>query len=258
MLPIEYLQKSTVSRWGNPAEAPCLYYPGAYRDTGPLDLILRSRSIDGQAPFDSFATAIYVDINIALDEIERLITRVQRLYSTNVVLVNDLTPADFGPFTYADFLPNANDDFYASVPDYAREYALAEHDFFGVRAFFPKIQFNLIYLRAEGVQAYRALQRAKIHPNIVVLQDHGPWGFQFASFYGECLLYKAAKTLPQYLYIANEGDPWPGFERVSDSHCDEGQEHHYERYLAARKLVAAKLKKERDRVDGKEDDNCGF
>ncbi|MBU3587756.1 hypothetical protein ICN30_07910 [Polynucleobacter sp. 31A-FELB] len=241
MLPIKYLHEAGGNRWGNPVESACLYYPGAYTDTGPLDLILRSRSATGQAPFDSLATAIYVDINITPDVIEQLIDRVKRLYSTNVVLVNDLLPADFGAFQYSDFFPNPNDSFYASTPDYAQEYALENQNFFGLRAFFPEIQFHLIYLRAEGIQAYRALQKAKVYPNIVVLQDHGPWGFQFATFYGDCLLYKAAKKLPRYLYLATEGESWPGYERVTDGYCDEGQEHRYERYLAAGKSVVARL-----------------
>lgn len=241
MSPIKYLHQAGLVRWGSPIESACLYYPGSYTDTGPLDLILKSRSMDGQAPFDSSVTAIYVDINLTLDLMEQLIARIKRRYLLNTALVDDLSPVDFGSFKYADFLPDENDSFYAAAPNYAREYVVENHSFFGVRAFFPEIQLNLIYLKAEGVQAYRTLQRAKIYPNIVVLQDHGPWGFQFASFYGDCLLYKAAKVLPRYLYLANEGDPWPGFERVSDSYCDEGQEHHYERYLAIRKLVAPQL-----------------
>ena len=241
MLPIEYLYAAGNRRWGNPIATACLYYPGAYTDTGPLDLILRSRSPYGVQPFDSAATAIYVDININADGIENLINRIKRLYSTHTALVEEISPSDIGSFQYEDFLPNPNDHFYESVPDYADEYILEDRDFFGAKIFFPEIQLNLVYLKTEAIQTYRMLQKVKIYPNIVVLQDHGPWGFQYATFYGESLLYKAVKKLPHYLYLPNEGDPWPGFERVSDAYRDEGQEHHYERYLAVHKSMLAKL-----------------
>lgn len=243
MLPIEYLYQVTGSGWGNPSASACLYYPGAYTDTGPLDLILRSRSPDGWQPFNAFATAIYVDINIDAEGIENLVNRMKRLYSTRIALVTDISPADFGSFKHENFLPDPDDRFYESVPGYAGEYLLMDRDFFGVRIFFPEIQLNLVYLRAEAIQTYRILQKAKIYPNIVVLQDHGPWGFQYATFYGESLIYKAAKVLPDYLYLANEGVPWPGFERVSDAYRDAGQEHHYERYLAVSKSTLTKLKR---------------
>ncbi len=241
MMPIEYLYDLGPVRWGNPSESACLYYPGAYTDTGPLDLIMRSRSESASQPFDSFATAIYVDIAITPEAIEQVIHRIKHNYSTRTVLVSEILPADFGAFRYADFLPKEDDTFYESVPNYAQLYA-AEHDeFFGLRAFFPELQLNLIYLKAEGIQAYRTLQKAKIFPNIVVLQDHGPWGYQYATFYGECLLYKAAKKLPRFLYQATEGEAWPGYEQISEGYCDEGQEHRYERCLSARKTVIAEI-----------------
>lgn len=243
MLPIEYLYSAGNHRWGNPIATACLYYPGAHTDTGPLDLILRSSSLGGQPPFNVFTTAIYVDININAEGVESLIDRIRRLYLTRIVHVVDIAPADFGPFKHEDFLPDPNDHFFDSVPGYASEYILEDRDFFGARIFFPDIQLNLVYLKAEAIQTYRMLQKAKIYPNIVVLQDHGPWGFQYATFYGESLLYKAAKVLPNYLYLANEGVPWPGFVRVSDGYRDDGQEHHFERYLAANKLMLAKLKR---------------
>lgn len=243
MLPIEYLHKVSGKGWGNPLTSVCLYYPGANLDTGPLDLILRSRSPDGRQSFNAFATAIYIDININAEGVENLISRIERLYSTRVGFVVDVAPSDFGSFGHEDFFPNTNDHFYDPEPGYASQYILEDRDFFGVRIFFPEIQLNLVYLRAEAVQAYRILQKTKIYPNIVVLQDHGIWGFQHATFYGESLIYKAARVLPHYLYLANEGDPWPGFERVSDVYCDEGQEHHFERYLAANKSLLAKSKR---------------
>lgn len=241
MLPIEYLYNAGDCRWGNPSAAACLYYPGAFTDTGPLDLILRSRSSHGGHPYDSSATAIYVDINITPDTINQLIDRIKYLYLTNTALVTEISPGDFGPYEFADFLPGENDPFFESFPDYAQEYALLDDGFFGIRAYFPEIQFMLIYIKAEGIQAYRVLQKAKIYPNIVVLQDHGPWGYQFATFYGESLLYKASKVLPRYLYLASGGDPWPGFQLITDGYCDQGQEHRYERYLCARKSVKSVL-----------------
>ena len=244
--PLDYLRNAGISRWGSPADSGCLYYPGAYLDTGPLELLLRSRSVSANEPIDSFATAIYVDINITKDFIKQLVDRIKRLFQRNIAIPFSLDPYDFGGLSKEDFFPKLGDPFFDSVPNYADQYHIEGDEFFGIKILFPEIGFALIYLRAEGIQAYRALLQAKVYPNMAVLQDHGVFGFQHATFYGQSLLYKAAKPLPLYLYADIAGDPWPGYERVSTSYVDHGQEHNHARCLYVRKSKVRKVSESRD------------
>jgi hypothetical protein len=233
--PLDYLRQLGSGRWGSPFEAGCLYYPGAYLDTGPIELLLRSRSANALEPFDAFATAIYVDINITEELIRQLVERIQRIFKISAAIPFPLMPNDFGGLRAQDLYPQASDPFFKSEPDYASHYEPDPEGFFGSKILFPEIGFTLIYLKGEGIQTYRALLQQKIHPNIVVLQDHGIFGFQHATYYRGSLLNKAAKPLPQYLYIDVAGEPWAGYERVSTSYVDRGQDHQHARCLYVRK-----------------------
>jgi hypothetical protein len=233
--PLDYLHQLGANKWGGPVDVGCLYYPGAYLDTGPLELLLRSRSASASEPFDSFATAIYVDINITEVLIQRLVDRIRRIFNISTVIPFLLLPKNFGGLSAQDFYPQPDDPFFKSELNYANHYQPDLEGFFGIKILFPEIGFALIYLKAEGIQAYRTLLKAKITPNIVVLQDHGVFGFQHATFYRGSLLNKAAKPLPQYLYIDETGDPWDGYERVSTSYVDRGQDHQHARCLYVRK-----------------------
>jgi hypothetical protein len=238
--PLDYLRQLGVNKWGNPVAAGCLYYPGAYLDTGPLELLSRSRSASVYEPFDSFATAIYVDIYITEELILQLVDRIKRIFQISKAISCLLQPKDFGCLSAKEFYPHPDDPFFKSEPNYANHYQPDLEEFFGVKILFPDIGFALIYLKAEGIQAYRALLKAKVAPNIVVLQDHGVFGFQHATFYRGSLLNKAAKPLPQYLYIDVAGDPWDGYERVSQSYVDRGQDHRQARCLYVRKYKVNK------------------
>jgi hypothetical protein len=238
--PLDYLRQLGAAKWGSPVEVGCLYYPGAYLDTGPLELLLRSRSACASDPFDSFATAIYVDIIITEDLISQLVNRIKRIFQIGTAIPFPLQPQDFGGLSAQDFYPRRNDPFFTSEQHYANHYQPDLGGFFGIKILFPEIGFSLIYLKAEGIQSYRTLLKAKVVPNIVVLQDHGVFGFQHATFYRGSLLNKAAKPLPNYLYIAEAGDPWDGYERVSASYVDMGQAHQHARCLYARKVSANK------------------
>lgn len=233
--PLNYLRQLGVDKWGGPIEAGCLYYPGAHLDTGPLELLLRCRSANALEPFDSFATAIYVDINITEQSIWQLVDRIKRIFQISTVVPFPLLPKDFGGLSAQDFYPKLDDPFFKSEQNYANYYQPDLDGFFGIKIVFPEIGFALIYLKAEGIQAYRTLLKVKVVPNILVLQDHGVFGFQHATFYRGSLLNKAAKLLPQYLYIDVAGDPWSGYERVSTSYVDRGQDHQHARCLYARK-----------------------
>ena len=239
--PLDYLRQLGLDKWGSPVESGCLYYPGAYLDTGPLELLLLSRSTSVYEPFDSFATAIYVDINITEELILQLVNRIKSIFQISTAIPFQLQPKDFGCVSANDFYPQLDDLFFKSEPNYATHYQPGLEGFFGVKILFPEIGFALIYLKAEGIQAYRVLLRAKVAPNIVVLQDHGVFGFQHSTFYRGSLLNKAAKPLPQYLYIDVAGDPWAGYERVSQTYVDRGQDHRQARCLYVRKYKVNKV-----------------
>jgi len=246
--PLDYLRQLGAAKWGGPVETGCLYYPGAYLDTGPLELLLRSRSACASDPFDSFATAIYVDIIITEDLIWQLVNRIKRIFQISTAIPFPLLPQDFGGLSAQDFYPRHNDPFFTSKQHYANHYQPDLEGFFGIKILFPEIGFSLIYLKAEGIQAYRMLLKKKVTPNIVVLQDHGVFGFQHATFYRGSLLNKAAKPLPQYLYIDEMGDPWDGYERVSSSYVDMGQDHQHARCLYLRKVSVNKAVQEMNQL----------
>lgn len=233
--PLDYLRQLGSNRWGSPFESGYMYYPGAYLDTGPLELLLRSRSANEREPFDSFATAIYVDINITEELIWQLVCRIKSIFKISMAIPFPLVPKDFGGLSVQNFYPQKNDPFFKSESDYASHYESDPEEFFGSKILFPELGFALIYLKGEGIQTYRALLQQKICPNILVLQDHGVFGFQHATFYRGSLLNKAAKSMPQYLYIDVAGEPWAGYERVSTSYVDRGQDHQHARCLYVRK-----------------------
>jgi hypothetical protein len=194
-----------------------IYYPGGHFDYGPLDLLLNA--------YPSAVVAIYADYWVEFDDLEKFIKSIRRRYETGrQVVVTELTPKDFGAKNIDAFYPKCWTD--QQVQHYREE----NQTQLGFRYYFPEINLTLLYLKADAMQVYKSLQKVNIYPDIVVLQDHG-YGGGWVDFGGESLLYKAAKSKPKYLYVAENTTAWPGYSQISDSHLDEGQMHHFLRSL---------------------------
>lgn len=227
--PAEYLFQSGPNKWG-PLGTALLYYPGGYTDTGPLELLVNARLHGEGDPWDFPITAIYVDVEASPDQVGEFCDAIMQLFSADGYQRTVLQSDHFGK-RRADFYPKAHDPFFASIAEYAGRYPIPDDLYFGERITFPSINLNLIYLKTEAIQTYRLLQSLHIQPNIIALQDHGGYGGQFATYYGDSLLYRAAKTAPNFIYIEEGQEMWPGFIGVSTPHTDDGQMHDYARLL---------------------------
>jgi hypothetical protein len=93
----------------------------------------------------------------------------------------------------------------------------------------------ILFLGADGIAAYDALFCQVAHhspPFAVVLQDHG-FGGNYDRFGRGGLLERIARrcnVVPRWLLVAENTDPWHGFQRV-DVDGDPGGMHHHLRFL---------------------------
>jgi hypothetical protein len=233
MTPAEYLYQAGSNRWG-PLGGAILFYPGGFTDTGPLELLINAR-FHGEGDLLGFpVTAIYVDAVASPNQVGEFCDAIMQRFSADGYQRTLLQPDHFGK-TRADFYPKERDPYFAAIDNYAGHYPIPDDLYFGERVSFPSIQLSLIYLKAEAIQTYRILQSLQIYPNIVVLQDHG-YGGQFATYYGDSLLYRAAKSKPNFLYIEQGQEMWPGFVQASTPHIDHGQMHDYPRVLGVNQI----------------------
>ena len=239
MTPAEYLYQAGSNKWG-PLGGALLYYPGAFTDTGPLELLINARFHGEGDSLDFPIAAIYVDVEASSDQAGEFCDSIMQRFATDKYQITPLQPDHFGK-TRADFYPKEHDPYYAEIDGYAGHYPIPDNLYFGTRLTFPGINLSLIYLKAEAIQTYRLLQGLQIYPNIIALQDHG-YGGQFATYYGNSLLHRAAKKAPNFLYIEQNQDMWPGYIQASAPHVDEGQMHNFPRVLGVNK---AYLERER-------------
>lgn len=214
MQPKEYLL-SNEGRAFSPDGIATIYYPGGFLDYSPLDLLLGRTS--------SAVVAIYADYFTAFDdEFANFLKSIRRRYYADYPIETELTPKDFNAKHIKDFYPNDWTDELRRSNRGESQYQL------GFRYYYPKINFTLIYLKADAVKVYTSLQKVNIYPDVVVLQDHGGIWTEFG---GDSSLYKAAKRKPKYLYVARNTTVWPGYTKISDASLDEGQTPHFLRSL---------------------------
>ena len=198
-----------------------LFYPGAYTDYGPLDMLVTPNEAGMIA---GAITAIYVDYWITQEKIIEFGDKIRRHYSVGFPIVFDLSPSDFGLKSLDAFYP--------------KTWTLKQKEFYqpkgqtvlGKRLYFHELNLTLLYLVAEAIQVYKIIQRCNVYPNMVVLQEHGMVGL-WTEFGGESLLYKASRKKPKFLYVAKNTIPWPNYHAVSETQVDIGQMHNHERRI---------------------------
>mgnify|MGYP001765460574 FL=1 len=97
----------------------------------------------------------------------------------------------------------------------------------------------ILFLGADGIATYDALfcqRHSTSAPFAVVLQDHG-FGGNYDSFGRDSLLERIAtrcNVIPRWLLVADNTDPWLGFERVNNVDGDRGGMHNQLRFLYER------------------------
>lgn len=84
----------------------------------------------------------------------------------------------------------------------------------------PK-RLSILHVGAEGIATFDALfcQRGSNPPFAVVLQDHG-YGGNWTTFGGPDSLFfeictNHCRRLPEWLLVADNTDPWPGYAQIS-------------------------------------------
>jgi len=209
--PLEYLDNPI--HWGL-IGSRTLFYGACSTDYGPIDLFLTPDYHPHQV------TAIYVDNAIHLDELRRFVKTVARRYgSSGPTQEIQLTPEEFG-LKHKDFYPKPTDTIYPE--GYASFFDEFEKDFLGYRFLFQDIGLTLVYLKAEVIQTFRLFQsKLKIYPDLLVLHDHNWMNFPFS---GDSLMYRSARVKPRFIYVANNGEPWPGYTQVAEPFIDQGQQ----------------------------------
>jgi len=205
MSPEEYFRSQDRQFFGISGR-PVLFYPGAGLDLGPIEFLLSST--------DESVDAIYVDYGLHDVQIEILLRDIRnRLYLGEPKKISEIHPYDFGIKTIRSFYPskrNCTDEEW-NLLQYWMPYPIIQ-DWLGFRFFFDRL--TLVYIKADAIMTYRILQKNKIYPNIVVLQEHD--GGTWTNFGGNSKLYNAAHVKPQYLYVADNTQPWPEYFQRTD------------------------------------------
>lgn len=191
-----------------------LYYPGSGTDSGPFQLFAGNGFVE---------TIIYADYRIKESDAREFVTSLQ---GWNAGVIETIRPSDYGAHWWEEFWP---DD----------ERSRIDSDPWRAFAFRVKLSrtgasdVTFIFFGAEAIQTFSVISRAGVIPTVVVLQDHG-FGCNWSIFGGgESPLYKIAcdSGFPQVLLVAENTDPWPGYEQVSDYEIRDGQMHNHARAL---------------------------
>jgi hypothetical protein len=215
--PSEYLEQSAFE----PSGVATLFYPGAGTDFGPLSMVLgamhSARNLGSVCSEFGFLSAFYVDY--AVDGLtcvqDFLIKNIPdelgpHLGSVHNPILTSFSPSDFG---------SVHRDFFSPESLVGPE----EQEFFGLRCVYPEWRLSLTYIKGDALATLKVMARRGIHPNIVVLQDHG-WGQQWFHFSGpDSPLIKVAKHAPKYLYVGDNSSAWPGYDQVSEYVVHAGQ-----------------------------------
>lgn len=218
--PSEYLASNSSSGF-NPSGVATLYYPGAGTDYGPIRMVLEAmdREKYEQPCRTAFLSVYYVDYSP-----DATLEKIRKFLGSE--LPQNLDPYRRyidEPFTGVELSP---EDFGAPLEKFFSDEGMfnaADQDFFGLRCTYPGLQLCVTYLKTEALATLKVMTRKGIHPNMVVLQDHG-WGGNWFSFSGaDSPLRKVLKVPPRYLYVGGNTESWPGYNPVSEASIDPGQ-----------------------------------
>ena len=198
-------------------EADGLHYPGAGTDCGPFELFARHSTV-----------SVFVYCDYAITK-EGALTFLKDLPGFRAKAMHELSPMQFGTSDWASFWPSSQEFGISQGPETAFAIAATLVSESGRRVFF-------VYLRTEGSQSIVPLVNSGFRPTVVVLQDHGFGGNWGQNRFGgeDSLLYRnllITESRPRLLFVAENTDPWPGFECATVGKAYPGQESQHRRML---------------------------
>ena len=175
-----------------------LFYPGAFTDTGPINLFLTDRK-NNQVGGET-RSAYYCDT--AVDQQMYIKNHFARYYGRlDYPQIINLYPQDFRLESWVKLTGTS----------------LQSSSF----AFRMELQIDLdvtgilFYMGTEAIRTYKFIFQRMRAPTVLILQDHGYGGCYFG---GNSELFKCAnrmKKLPNHLFVERHTDPWEGYEQVT-------------------------------------------
>jgi hypothetical protein len=212
--------------------SPMLYYPGSGADGSPIAFFNQRKSLH---------CAVYADYGIALPALKALLEDpVKGFRGYEMLLQQELHERDLVP---AGWLPHVDVGARSHAPRYRNESMGQPYGFFVVlqreEGFGPEHgaeRLALLFLGADGIATYDALwcqAKRPEPPKIVVIQDHG-FGGNYDRFGNGGLLHKIASeagALPQYLFVADDSEPWDGYAVCDPEISSHGGMHGHLRVL---------------------------
>lgn len=76
-------------------------------------------------------------------------------------------------------------------------------------------KIDFYYFGTEGIKTYQLLLENDITPDMLVLQDHG-FGANWDKFGGSSKLSSVQSSRSPILFIGENTEPWPGYEKRTD------------------------------------------
>ena len=212
--PEEYLRS-------NPIPGGMLYYPGSGTDYGPMKLFYEI----GKA-----CRFIYADYLTKRADAEKI---TQWLWEKYEHSVKELEPKKFRARQWADL-------WHPAVREKRQKDVLSSYGFQQeIRTGTGKDHLDFYFLWVDAIGAWKHLVRAGYKPDVVVLQDHG-FGCNWTTpdgFGGNgalCREVQKAGHWPEYLLVADNSRPWPGYLAVSSGGPQAGQMHGHHRAIYRR------------------------
>ena len=189
------------------------YYPGSGSDWGPLKLFAENCDL---------AEAVHVDYGIPRDLAKEPLLKFDCLGR-----VIDISPKDLSAKTWNDFWPEDEEAQSYGQPENAFGFRSTLNLGKGKRCAF-------LFLATEAIETFHVIYKSKAAPTIIVLQDHG-WGGNWTKTLGRGGVFehlaRALEILPKYLFVADNTEPWDGYEQVTEYVAYEGQMHLHGRAL---------------------------
>jgi len=178
-----------------------VYYPGSGDDFSSLQLFGRFANIE---------KIIFTDYFNAPE-----ITKIRELIDERGENVVKIMPKHFNKRQWHQFWPSDRAAF-------SEEYIHPRYAWGRLLEFKPKNKsFQFYYLGTEAVKTVSILIENGIHPDVLVLQDHG-FGGNWTVFGRENLhLYNSMiNHLPEYILLDPKGntDIWPGYKQVTKTY----------------------------------------
>lgn len=210
-----------------------IYYPGSGTDGQPVKLFGSTHSAH---------CFVYADYGVGRATVEaELEHREHRFRGYHTLVRVNLAERDLSPHGWTPHINPAEAVreryCFATAPPFGFLEVLERdqelEDSHGAR------RLAILFLGADGIAAYDALfcQKGIVSaPFAVVVQDHG-FGGNYNRFGRDGLLERIAvrcRVIPRWLLVAENTDPWAGFERVPGVEGDSGGMNHHLRFLYER------------------------